>query len=154
MNIPSLFFVFFFFSTSLSEPAEPVGLSLFTGISIAFSGDLSLCSGDEMEPPMSSNLLVELQLLLGPTFVGAVAVTFICWPSTAAADGVVTVSPAEPPPDIGADDDLGAGDDMDEDVAIVAAAVAVGTVGTDAEMHISGVVGSRTFRPCRRIEPD
>lgn len=65
--VPSLFFDFFFLSTSclpLAEPAEPVGLSLFSGISIVFIGDLSLCSGDDILPPMSSNLLVELVVIL------------------------------------------------------------------------------------------
>lgn len=59
---PSLFLDFFFFSTSLSEPcAEPDGLALFTvGASSVVIGDLSLCSSDETEPPMSSSLLVEL----------------------------------------------------------------------------------------------
>lgn len=53
-----------------------MGLSLFSGISIVFIGDLSLCSGDDMLPPMSRSLLVELVVMLlvviGETKGGAV----------------------------------------------------------------------------------
>lgn len=146
-----MFFDFFFFSTSLSDPpTEPVGLALFTGISSAFSGDLSLCSGDDIEPPMSSSLLVELQLLFSvPIAVGAATGTFSCCASTA--DGVLTVRPAMPADR--ADVDLGAGDDIAAADDAVAAAAIVGTVVADVE-HISGVVGKRAFRPCRRMELD
>lgn len=50
---------------------DPVGLSLLNGISSASVGDFSLCSGDDMDPPMSSSLLVEqFAALEGATVTG------------------------------------------------------------------------------------
>lgn len=53
------------FTLLSSDLFDPVGLSLFLGISIVSSGDLSLWSGDDNEPPISSNLLVELLFIVG-----------------------------------------------------------------------------------------
>uniref|UniRef100_A0A1A9VBI1 Uncharacterized protein n=1 Tax=Glossina austeni TaxID=7395 RepID=A0A1A9VBI1_GLOAU len=49
----------FFKQSELSEsPAEPI-VTTQSCISIDLMGDLSLCSGEDMEPPISSSLLDE-----------------------------------------------------------------------------------------------